>query len=296
MTLNDWISRATEIRLQSRRVSGRKNMRHIIMTAIIVLFAIAPADAVDFLGVELCAEPVSTRVVLPADSPLSLESAEVGRHGGLVLLLHSKKGTVLDQVDDLMASFTGSRGTGDERKLEWTGEEITGFAQVIKKGYVALAVTATEDCTAEPESVAAEEDVEAEPAPAAEPEPESPEVEEAAPVVAAAAVATEVEAEPEVPAAEIPDFELKGRLKHTAAEGGWVDVMGVVVNNSGASYAVASFDLSLYDDAGELICVDTISVNQLREGQERAFRGAIRCADYVADEIASWKLQFAGGH
>ena len=291
-------------------------MRHIIMTAIIVLFAIAPADAVDFLGVELCAEPVSTRVVLPADSPLSLESAEVGRHGGLVLLLHSKKGTVLDQVDDLMASFTGSRGTGDGRKLEWTGEEITGFAQVIKKGYVALAVTATEDCTVEPETVPAPALVEAEPAPApksaaaeaetaptaesapsVEPEPESLEVKDAAPAVVAAAVATEVEPEPEAePKTEAAEFELKGRLKHTAADDGWIDVMGVVINNSGVSYAVASFDLSLYDDAGELICVDTISVNQLRQGQERAFRGAIRCADYVVDEVASWKLQFAGAH
>ena len=110
-------------------------------------------------------------------------------------------------------------------------------------------------------------------------------------------MATEVETEPEVdPPAMVADFELKGRLKHAGAENGWVDVMGVMTNNSGASYTVASFDLSLYDGAGDLICVDTISVNQLREGQERAFRGAIRCADYDADEVASWKLQFAGGH
>jgi hypothetical protein len=274
-------------------------MRQIIIAAILVFVAVVPSGAVNFLGVELCAEPVSTRVVLPADSPLSLESSEVGRHGGLVLLLHSKKGDVLSQVDDLMASFTGSRGTGDERKLEWTSEEITGFAQVIKKGYVALAVTATEDCTVEPAAVAAAPDVEFESAPvdtepalAAEPAP----TEEVAPAVAVAAVATETEATPEEPATEIVDFELEGRLKHAAAEEGWVDVMGVVANNSGASYAVASFDLSLYDADGELICVDTISVNQLREGQERAFRGAIRCADYVAADVASWKLQFAGGH
>jgi hypothetical protein len=257
-------------------------MRQIIIAAILAVVIVTPANAVDFLGVELCAERVDTGVILPAESPLSLESVEVGRHGGLVLLLHSKKGKVLEQVDDLMASFTGNRGTGDERKLEWAGEEVTGFAQVIKKGYVALAVTATEDCTVKPESV-----------PAAAP------VEEAASAVTAAAVAAEAEPEPDAKAeaeAEIEDFVLEGRLKHAEAEDGWVDVMGVVVNNSGASYAVASFDLSLYDDGGELICVDTISVNQLREGQERAFRGAIRCADYVADEVVSWKLQFAGGH
>ena len=92
------------------------------------------------------------------------------------------------------------------------------------------------------------------------------------------------------------DFLIKGRLKHTAAEDGWVDIMGVVVNNSGGAYAVASFDLSLYDSTGDLICVDTISVNQLRDGQERAFRSAIRCTDYDETAVASWKLQFAGAH
>ena len=112
-----------------------------------------------------------------------------------------------------------------------------------------------------------------------------------------AVAATEIEEEPDATAkTAVADFELEGRLKHAAAEDGWVDVMGVVTNNSGASYTVASFDLSLYGGEGELICVDTISVNQLREGQERAFRGAIRCADYATDEVASWKLQFAGGH
>jgi len=254
-------------------------MRKIIVVAALVMLAAVPTGAVDFLGVELCAEQVNTRVVLPANSPLSLESAEVGRHGGLVLLLHSKNASVLSQVDDLMASFTGSRGTGDEQRLEWSGNEITAFAQVIKKGYVALAVTAAEDCTVEAEATVDTFDAE---------------------VTAAAAVAVveiEVEEEPEVdPPAVVEDFELEGRLKHAAAEDGWVDVMGVVANNSGGFYAVASFDISLYDGAGELICVDTISVNQLREGQERAFRGSIRCADYVSSEVASWKLQFAGGH
>jgi len=260
-------------------------MRQIIVAVILTLVAVAPASAVDFLGVELCAEPVSTRVILPAESPLSLESAEVGKHGGLVLLLHSKKSSVLGQVDDLMASFTGGRGTGNEKRLEWSGNEITAFAQVIKKGYVALAVTATKDCSVEPEAVPV----------AAAPETVVPE--DTAPAVAAAVVATEVDEAPDATVKiEVADFDLEGRLKHAAAEDGWVDVMGVVVNNSGASYAVASFDLSLYDGEGELICVDTVSVNQLREGQERAFRGAIRCADYVADEVASWKLQFAGGH
>jgi len=272
-------------------------MRQIIIAVILTLVATAPAAAVDFLGVELCAEQVSTRVILPAESPLSLESAEVGRHGGLVLLLHSKKASVLGQVDDLMASFTGSSGTGDEQRLEWSGNQITAFAQVIKKGYVALAVTAAEDCTTEPEAVPAAATVAIEPTPTAKSTPETTAPEETVPAGAAAVVVTEVDEAPTpVGKIEVAEFELEGRLKHAAAEDGWIDVMGVVTNNTGASYAVASFDLSLYDGEGELICVDTISVNQLREEQERAFRGSMRCADYVFDEVTSWKLQFAGGH
>jgi hypothetical protein len=275
-------------------------MRQIIVVFTLVLGTAAPTAAIEFLGVELCTDQVDTGVILPADSPLSLESVEVGRHGGLVLLLHSKKGKVLGQVDDLMAGFVGDRGSGDERKLEWSSDEITAFAQVIQKGYVALAVTAAEGCATEPEAVPAATAVEAEPPAAAEPARESvPErdlVEEAAPVAAAAAVAAEVEATPEDPETEVAEFEIRGKIKHAAAEDNWVDVMGVVVNNSGASYAVASFDLSLYDGTGQLICVDTISVNHLRVGQERAFRASIRCADYVAEDVTSWKLQFAGGH
>jgi len=273
-------------------------MRRIITAVVLlVLVAAVPGHAAEFLGVELCTEQVSTRVILPAESPLSLESAELGRHGDLVLLLHSKGGKVLEQVDDLMMSFTGTRGTGDEQRLEWSGNQMTAFAQVIKKGYVALAVTAAEDCSVEPEAVPAAAPVETEPAPQADATVDAFDAEAAAAAAAVAVVATKVEAKPEVGLpAVVEDFELEGRLKHAAAEDGWVDVMGVVTNNSGASYTVASFDLSLYDGAGDLICVDTISVNQLREGQERAFRGAIRCADYVTDEVASWKLQFAGGH
>jgi hypothetical protein len=268
-------------------------MRQIIVLVALLSVA-ATATAVDFLGVELCADRVDTGVILPAGSPLSLESAELGRHGGLVLLLSSKdKKQVLGQVDDLMVGFVGSRGAGDERKLEWSSDQMTAFAQVIQKGYVALAVTAAENCT--PETAASTETATAAAAiaPQSDPASESTRQTEAAAATAAAAVVTTTEGAPED---AVADFELKGRLKHSAAEDDWIDVMGVVVNTSGASFAVASFDLSLYDGDGELICVDTVSVNHLKAGQERAFRGAIRCADYVAEDVASWKLQFAGGH
>ena len=94
---------------------------------------------------------------------------------------------------------------------------------------------------------------------------------------------------------EVAEFELKGTLKHRAEVDAWVDVMGVVVNRSAQSYKLASFDLSFYDDAGDLICVDTISVTRLRAGQERAFRDSMQCADYGTTAVVSTKLQFAGG-
>jgi hypothetical protein len=272
----------------------------MIITAMLALVVSAPCGAVEFLGVELCKGSVDPSVVLPVGSPLSLESAEIGRHGGLLMLLTAPNTEVLDLIDDLMATYTGTRGSGSEEKLQWSGNEITAYAQIIKKGYAALAVSTTDDCRA------------AEPAPDAETAAEEPAAPDAtAPTIdetqtaTGAAVATGAAAGVAAATAPVPpatpeptpvdDFELKGRLKHAAGEDGWVDVMGVIVNYSGAAYKTANFDLSLYDAAGELICVDAISVSELRDGQKRAFRDSIRCADYAPDAVAGWKLQFAGG-
>jgi hypothetical protein len=296
-------------------------MRHIALCLCCMLIAAVPAAAVEFLGVDLCVGSVDTSVVLPVGSPLSLESSEIGRYGGLLLLFKAENGDIMDHIDNLMSFYTDTRGTGDAKKLQWTGNEITAYAQLIKKDYAALAVSTTADCLAvEPDAVA-ETDAATdapEPAPATDESVDAVAMETAA--IAAAgttAVAEELQATEEdgavvaaatalaaedsmpdaLPEPEPPtDFMLKGRLKHTEAEDGWVDVMGVVVNNSGTAYTVASFDLSLYDGSGELICVDTVSVNQLRDGQERAFRSAIRCADYDADAVTGWKIQFAGAH
>ena len=296
-------------------------MRHIALCLCCMLIAAVPAAAVEFLGVDLCVGSVDTSVVLPVGSPLSLESSEIGRYGGLLLLFKAENGDIMDHIDNLMSFYTDTRGTGDAKKLQWTGNEITAYAQLIKKGYAALAVSTTDDCLAVEPDAGAETDAATdapEPAPTTDESVDAVAMETAA--IAAAgttAVAEELQAteedgavvaaatalaaedsmpdalpEPEPP----PDFMLKGRLKHTEAEDGWVDVMGVVVNNSGTAYTVASFDLSLYDGSGDLICVDTVSVNQLRDGQERAFRSAIRCADYDADAVTGWKIQFAGAH
>ncbi len=275
-------------------------MRQMIITAVLALVASAPCGAVEFLGVELCKGSVDTSVVLPVGSPLALDSAEIGRHGGLLMLLTAPDGDVLDLIDDLMATYTGNRGTGSEEKLQWAGNEITAFAQIIKKGYAALAVSTTDDCrAAEPAPDAETATVEPAAPDAATPvtdETETPTDVAVATGAAASAAAAPAPAPPAAPEpTSIVEFGLKGRLKHAAAEDGRVDVMGILVNNSGSSYTVANFDLSLYDAAGELICVDAISASELRDGQERAFRDSIRCADYAPDEVAGWKLQYAGG-
>jgi len=114
---------------------GGTTMRQIIITAVLTLVVAAPCGAVEFLGIELCKGSVDTSVVLPVGSPLSLESAEIGRHGGLLMLLTAPNGEVLEFIDDLMATYTGIRGTGSEEKLQWSGNEITAYAQIIKKGY-----------------------------------------------------------------------------------------------------------------------------------------------------------------
>ncbi len=296
-------------------------MRYITLCLCCTLTASVPAVAVEFLGVDLCVGSVDTSVVLPVGSPLSLETSEIGRYGGLLLLFTAENGDIMDHIDNLMSFYTDTRGTGDAKKLQWTGNQLTAYAQLIKKGYAALAVSTTDDCLAPETNAAAETGTTIdtpEPAPVSEDSVDEVAMETAAIAAAATtAVAEETQAAEETesagaaaiaPADEdavpaplsepepAPDFELKGKLKHAAAEDGWVDVMGVVVNNSGEAYAVASFDLSLYDGSGDLICVDTVSVNQLRVGQERAFRSAIRCADYAADAVAGWKIQFAGAH
>jgi len=275
-------------------------MRLIMITLCLVLVAVAPASGVEFLGVELCEGSVDTSVTLPVGSPLILESAEIGRHGGLLMLLKSDEGSVMDRIDDLMEYYTGNRGKGSEDKLQWSGNQITAYAQLIKKGYAALAVSTSDTCRTTDSAPVVEVDETAKTE--AVDEAETVE-EEGSPVAAAAAVpAVSAAADTPTPAIEsapptVPaeEFRLKGKLKHTRADATWVDVMGVVVNASGVDYKIANFDLSFYDAAGDLICVDAISVSELRNGQERAFRDSIRCAEYDADSVATWKLQFAGG-
>lgn len=271
-------------------------MRKIILAVMIVMTIVLPISAVEFLGVELCKGSMSTALVLPQGSPLSLESVEVGDQGALVILLESGDTAILDQIDDLMAEITGNRGVGDHKSLQWSGRKITAFAQVLKPKMAALAVSTSDDCVDVPASTQA--------APVA-PSPEDPPaattattaMTATAPVVAPQSRPSADQVEPVVESPPAgPDFSLEGSLRHQAFADDWVDVMGVVVNNTDDAYALATFDLSLYDHAGHLICVDTISVSVLKRGQHRAFRDSIQCPGYGGDAVARTELQFAGGH
>ena len=92
-----------------------------LIIGVVVLGISAQAGAVDFLGVELCRDSVSTSVSLPTDSPLRIQSVEIGKHGALVMLLEGRGGGTLDRVDDLMAQHTGSPGSGDSKQLQFAG-------------------------------------------------------------------------------------------------------------------------------------------------------------------------------
>ena len=262
-------------------------MKKIMLAAMIMMTAVLPSQAAEFLGVNLCKDSMSTSVVLPEGSPLSLLSVEVGDQGALVILLESNETMILDQIDDLMTGFTGSHGVGDEKSLQWSGRKITAFAQILKPKLAALAVSTSDDCRNVPPA-------EAQVAPVI---PAS----EVVPVASVALVpVVSVGVEPSADQSESTvnqegDFMLEGALTHEAFSDDWVDVMGVVVNNTAEAYSLATFDLSLYDDAGRLICVDTISVSVLKGGQHRAFRDSIQCPGYSAGAVARTEVQFAGG-
>ena len=271
-------------------------MRKIILAAMIMMIAVLPSQAVEFLGVELCADRMSTAVALPDGSPLTLDSVEVGDQGALLLVLRSEDKKILDQIDDLMTGFTGSRGVGNEKNLQWSGRKITAFAQVLKSKLAVLAVSTSDDCLGYSEEAPASAVV-ASAVPSSE--VETPGVSGAGSVAEPGASVALIPVAATVPqplGADIPDFSIEGALRHEAFADDWVDVMGVIVNNTADGFKLATFDLSLWDDTGRLICVDTISVTILKSGQQRAFRDSIQCPGYSADTVARTELHFAGGH
>lgn len=278
-------------------------MKRILIVGAVVLGCALPLGAVEFLGVELCTNPGDTSIALPGGSPLSIVSVEVGKQGALVILLEGDGGRTLAQVDDLMMGLAGGAGAGDKKSLQWSGRSLTAYAEVIKKGSVILAVSSSDPCQGAvaieekepipPVADVADESFEesaAEDDPATAPDPVP------AVAVGVAVDAVTPDSHDAMTGGAVEDFVALGDIAHMKAADDWVDVMGVVVNQSGQGYRLATFDLSFYDDAGVLICVDTISVSVLKDGQERAFRDSIQCSEYVASKVARIELQFAGGY
>jgi len=268
-----------------------------VVVAVALLFATWPVAAVDFLGVEVCRGSTDTSVTLPPGSPLELEGVEIGSNGGLLMLLTTDSGRVMDQIDDLMTDLTGQRGTGGDETLEWSDGSLTAVAQLLAQRHAALAVSSPEPCG----SAAATAEAASSPP---TPDATSPIAASAASAAAADAVVDEIRPAPATAPPDHerlatpgppPDYEVIGPISHERADATWVDVMGVVANHTATGYRLASFDLSLYDADGRLICVDTVSVSVLKAGQQRAFRDAIRCPGYDADDVARIELQFAGG-
>ncbi len=109
-------------------------MRHIALCLCCTLIAAVPAAAVEFLGVDLCVGSVDTSVVLPVGSPFSLESAEIGRYGGLLLLFKADNGDVMDHIDNLMAFYTDTRGTGDCQETAVDGQRDHGLRPAHQEG------------------------------------------------------------------------------------------------------------------------------------------------------------------
>jgi hypothetical protein len=270
-------------------------MRPLIWFLGVIATIASPAAAVEFLGVDLCEGSLSTAIVLPAGSPLTVESVEIGSRGDLVILLASANGDALEHVDDLMERFTGGRGTGTSKELQWSGRKITAYGKEVTAKYVALAVSTSDTCDAVDDSSAAAErqSRETDEAPSADPTGTGHGGADETPTAAVAAAAAR---EPDEPPEAASDFELLGNLDHAAGPEGWVDVMGVVANHTTRDLQLATFDLAFFDSSGELICVDTISVSILKAGQRRAFRDSMRCAEYRAEAVGDVDLQFAGGY
>jgi len=274
--------------------------RHFMLLGFFLLAArIIPA--VDFYGATICRDHATTSVQIPDDSGLRLASVEVGDEGGLLMLLYAEEGEVLEQLDLLISRVTGSAGTQEGDSMQWSGGKLVAFASRIKKGTVAVAISSNDSCPEEPALIAPESGL-----------PRGLDTDSGEAMGAAAGIDQQSEARHdlikalpvpsdehagEIGAVEVEtDFRLEGELKYSQTIPPWVDVMGLVRNNSGTAYRLAAFDLSLYDLKGDLLCAGTVSIGVLKAGQAHAFRDSIKCPDVDPGEISGYRFQFSGGY
>lgn len=74
---------------------------------------------------------------------------------------------------------------------------------------------------------------------------------------------------------------------------GGVDAIGEVVNNSGKSYSMATFNMSVYNKTGNLLGVTTVLVSNFKNGQTKSFDARFNDIDFKL--ISKYKLDFDFG-
>jgi len=93
------------------------------------------------------------------------------------------------------------------------------------------------------------------------------------------------------PTAESQNFDFKNVT--VKSDFGLTRVIGEVTNNSGRSYSIASFVVTLYDKQGKLLDTGYANVSNLTDGQSKIFGAPFTSNSY--NEIDKYKIQFENG-
>ncbi len=73
---------------------------------------------------------------------------------------------------------------------------------------------------------------------------------------------------------------------------GYIEVIGEMTNNSGRSYTLANFIISVYDKNDNLLAIGYITISNFRNGQTKSFETIIE-ANY--NSISKYKIDFENG-
>ena len=89
-----------------------------------------------------------------------------------------------------------------------------------------------------------------------------------------------------------PDFVSKN-VSYRGKEYGGVEIIGEIKNQSGQSYQVATFTLSVYDRSGNLVATSPINVSNFGRGQTKSFNTSV--FDVSIERFNRFKIQYDGG-
>jgi len=81
-------------------------------------------------------------------------------------------------------------------------------------------------------------------------------------------------------------------VRFKSSYAGYVDVIGEMTNNSGRSYTLANFMISVYDKNDNLLATGYITISNFRNGQTKSFETSIE-ANYSS--ISKYKIDFENG-